>query len=152
MSTTHMLPPPPTPPPPPLPGSPLPRPPPPAPLLPTETISGFGALAGVFPQMKGDLSVVTGQLSCLMDQSRGKLLPERRSREMTSSDPAPSPRSLGVPDPGTWRQGGEGGVVKLGLHVVLHTLNQCQRAGEYTRPLGCDLNSKSFFHILKRFQ
>jgi hypothetical protein len=75
--------------------------------------------------MKGDPSVVTGVVSYLMDQSSGKLPPERKGQEMTSSDPTPSPQSLGVPDPGTWRQGG-GGVVKLGLHMVLHTPIVCQ--------------------------
>jgi hypothetical protein len=42
-------------------------------------------------------------------ESLGKILPERKSREMTSSDSAPSPYSLGVPDPGTWGQGKGGG-------------------------------------------
>jgi hypothetical protein len=74
--------------------------------------------------MKGDLSVVTSMLSYLTDQSRGKSPPERRSQEMTSSDPAPSARSLGVPDPGTWRQGeGEGGGNSLALHVSSFLIN-----------------------------
>ena len=58
--------------------------------------------------MKGEPSVLAGIVSYMMDQSRGKPPPECKGREMTSSDPAPSPCSLGVPDPGTWRQGGEG--------------------------------------------
>ncbi len=47
-------------------------------------------------------------MSYLMDQSRGRIPPERKGQEMTSSDPAPSRCSLGVPDSGTWRQGGGG--------------------------------------------
>jgi hypothetical protein len=43
-------------------------------------------------------SIMTVPLTYLMDQSRWKIQPERRSQEMTSSDPAPSPGSLGVPD------------------------------------------------------
>jgi hypothetical protein len=109
--------------PPPLLGSLPPPPTPPAPLLLGETSSGSGALAGVFSQEKGDPSVMTERLSYLMDQSRGRVLPERRGQEMTSGDPAPFPDSLGVPDSGIWRQGEEGGGVKLGLHVVPHTLN-----------------------------
>jgi hypothetical protein len=84
--------------------------------------------------MKGDASVMTGRMSYLIDQSRGRILPERKGREMTSSDPAPSPCSLGVPDPGTWRQGG--GVVKLGLHVVLPYIRPlCARELENTQDL-----------------
>jgi hypothetical protein len=99
---------------------------PPAPLLLARTISGSGsgALTGVFPQMKGEASVVTRRVSYLMDQSRGKILPECKSWEMTSIDSTLSPCSLGVPDPGTWGQG-KGGVAKLGLHLVPHTLNEC---------------------------
>jgi hypothetical protein len=85
----------------------------PASLLLAETISGSGALAGVFPKMKGDPSVVTELVSHLMDQSRGKSPPERKGREMTSSDPAPSPCSLGVPDPGTPREQGNPGTFPL---------------------------------------
>ncbi len=73
------------------------------------TSSGSGALAGVFSQEKGDPSIMTVQLSYLMGRSRGRIPLERRSQEMTSSDPAPFPGSLGVPDSGTWRQGEGGG-------------------------------------------
>jgi hypothetical protein len=124
--TTHAFPPsPPSPPtyPPPLLGS---LPPssatPPAPLLLGETSLALVLWQGCSLKEKGDSSVISAQLSYLMDQSRGRILPERRSQEMTSSDPAPFPGSLGVPHSGTWRQG-EGGGAKLGLHVVPHTFN-----------------------------
>jgi hypothetical protein len=84
--------PPPPPPSPPLLGSPLPAPhPPPAPSLLGELSYGSGALAGVFSQEKGNPTVMTERLSYLMDQSRGRILLECRSQEMTSGDPAPLP-------------------------------------------------------------
>jgi hypothetical protein len=72
----------------------------PSPLLPHppsskvvgRDISGSGALAGVFSQEEGGPSVMTGRLSYLMDQSCGRILPERRSQEMTSSNAAPFPQ------------------------------------------------------------
>ncbi len=71
--------------------------------------------------MKGDPSVVTGHVSYLMDQSRGRVLPEYRGREMTSGDLAPPPIPLVSLRQGHGDKGG--GAVKLGLHVVPHTLN-----------------------------
>ncbi len=104
-STTHMLPHPPSPPPPtpPLSGSPSPLFIPPPPLLQS---SAPAHLQGCSPVMMGDPSVVTGAVSYLMDQSCGK--PCQSIGVGTSSDPTPSLRPLGVPEPGTPRQG-EGG-------------------------------------------
>jgi hypothetical protein len=109
--TTHAFPP-----------SPLPPSYPPPPLVPSpllphpqlrcwwgETSLALVLWQGCSLKEKGDSSVMTAQLSYLMDQSRGRILPERRSQEMTSSDPAPFPSSLGFPDSGTWRQGEGGG-------------------------------------------
>jgi hypothetical protein len=66
--------------------------------------------------MMGDPSVMAGELSYLMDQSRGKLLSERRSQEVTSSDPAPS-RFLWAPELGTQRPGGGGAGIAWLSHV-----------------------------------
>ena len=67
-----------------------------------------------------------------MDQSRGRILPERRSQEMTSSDQAPFPGSLGVPDSGTWRQGEGGG--KL-AYTWSHIRSISDRELEHTQDL-----------------
>ncbi len=90
-NTTHAFPPSPTPPPPacltsspwfPHPFSPHPfspqSPPPPSSVVVGRDISGSGAPAGVFSQKKGDPSNMTVALTCLMDQSRGRIRPERR--------------------------------------------------------------------------
>ncbi len=48
-----------------------------------------------------------------------------------------------------WRQmgGGGGGGVRLGLHVVhKRPISTRELTAAYTRPLGCDLNSKFFFY------
>ena len=70
---------------------------------------------------------------------------------MTDSAPSPlHPGSFGVPGQGLgdkwgWRGGGG---VKLGLHVVhIRPISTRELAAAYTRPLGCDLNSKFFFHV-----
>ncbi len=48
--------------------------------------------------------------------------------------------------------GGGGGGVRLGLHVVhIRPISTRELAAAYTRPLGCDLNSKFFFIISCEF-
>jgi hypothetical protein len=67
---------------------------------------------------------------------------------MTNSDPSPlHPGSFGVPGQGLGDKGGGGrGGVRLGLHVVhIRPTSTRELAAAYTRPLGCDLNSKFFF-------
>ncbi len=70
-------------------------------------------LQGCSLVIMGDPSAVTGAMSYLMDQSRGKPPPERRSWEMTSSDPAPSTSPLVPLSQGHWDKGGEGGGVVI---------------------------------------
>jgi hypothetical protein len=113
-------------------------------------IFGSGAPTGVFSPEKGDPSDVTvaadifdgsepwensvGAQEAGDDQQR--LLP-------------PPPRLLWSPWSGTWRQmkGGGGGGVRLRLHVVhIRPISTRELAAAYTRPLGCDLNSKFFFY------
>ena len=68
---------------------------------------------------------------------------------MAGSGSSPShPSSLVVPGRG-WRQigGWGGGGYGLGLHVVLMCpISTKETAAAYTRPLGCDLNSKFFLY------
>jgi hypothetical protein len=92
-----------------------------APLLLGETSLALVLWQGCSLKEKGDSSVMTAQLSYLMDQSCGRILAERRSQEMTSSDPAPFPAPLVSLIQGHGDKG-KGGA-KLGLHVVPHTLN-----------------------------
>jgi hypothetical protein len=92
------LPPPPPPASPPLLGSlPPSSPTPPSSVVVGRDISGSGAPAGVFSQEKGDPSIMTVPLTYLMDQSCGRIRPERRRQEMTSSNPAPLLRLLWCP-------------------------------------------------------
>jgi hypothetical protein len=82
-----------------------------------------------------------------MDQCRGRILSEHRRKEMTNSDPSPlHPGSFGVPGQGLETNGGwRGGGIRLGLHMVhIHPISIRELAAAYTRPLGCDLNSKFF--------
>jgi hypothetical protein len=87
-----------------------------------------------------------------MDQSRGKPLLERMSRELTSRlRPLP-----GHPEP--LRQGPEGGgggaVIAWPLHVgPTRTPIVCRIAKGETQIFGCDLNSKfSFINTVKNLQ
>ncbi len=97
--------------------SPPPHPPPPL-LLPRTMTPA--RLQGRSPTVMGDPSVMTVAMSYffLMDQSHGKPLPERMSREVTSSDPTPS-QSLRAPEVGTHRpgEGGGGAVIAWPSHV-----------------------------------
>jgi hypothetical protein len=68
---------------------------------------------------------------------------------MTNSNPSPSPGSFGVPGQGIKRQMGmEGGRGKawLARGPTYTQISTGELAAAYTRPLGCDLNSKFFFH------
>jgi len=82
-------------------------------------------------------------------QSRERMQWEPGRQEMAGSGSLPShPSSLVVPDRG-WRQigGWGGGGYGLGLHVVLMCpISTRETAAAYTRPLGCDLNSKFFLY------
>ncbi len=115
---------------------------PPPPLLLAKTIFGSGALAGVFPCDDG-WSISCDRCRVISDGSDPwETLLERRSREMTSSDPAPSSGPLVSLSQGN---GGGRGVAIAWPHTwVLHTLIVSWNAEEDTRPVGCDLNSKFF--------
>jgi hypothetical protein len=76
---------------------PSPSPPPPSSVVVGRDISGSGAPAGVFSQERGDPSIMTVPMAYLMDQSRGRIRPEHRRQEMTSSSPSPLPRLLWCP-------------------------------------------------------
>ncbi len=65
------------------------------------------------------------QCHILMEQSRGKPLLERMSREVTSSNPAPS-RSLRAPEVGTETSGKGGGGNSLALTCGSHTHTHCE--------------------------
>jgi hypothetical protein len=60
-------------------------------------VSGSGTQAGVFSQEKGGPSNMTGPLTYLMDQSRGRIRPEPERQEMTNRIPPPLPRLLWCP-------------------------------------------------------
>jgi hypothetical protein len=82
-----------------------------------------------------------------MDQSCGKPLTERMSREMTSSDapPPPPPRPLRAPEPGT-RRLGTGGGNGLAFHVG-PTYIRCELdCWRRYKTFGYDLNSKFFLY------
>jgi hypothetical protein len=74
-------------------------------------------LQGCSPMVIGDPSVMTAAMSYL-DRSKpcGKPLPELRSREVTSGDPALS-LSLRAPEEGAQRLGGGGAVITWPSHV-----------------------------------
>ncbi len=128
--------------------------PPPSPILPPTSVaaqnivSGSVALAGAFPLW---LRVVCQiwQVPChiLIDQSHGKPLQERMSRELTGSDPAPFPVTR-APEAGTQGPGGRGGIVNSlararGSHI--HTL-WARLLKKKHEIFGCDLNSKFSFY------
>ncbi len=69
---------------------------------------------------------------------------------MTGSDPAPSPHSLGVPDPGTRRQGGGGGGGNsLILHVGPTYAHWGLESWRKHKTFGCDLNNKFLLIIIE---
>ncbi len=80
-------------------------------------------------------------------QSSERMRSEHRRQEMADSGSSPfHPSSLVVPGR-DWRRigGGEEGH-GLGLHVVLiRPISTREMTAAYTRPLGCDLNSKFFY-------
>ncbi len=82
-----------------------------------------------------------------MGQSRERMRSEHRRQEMAGSGSSPShPSSLVVPDRGWKQMGGGGEGHGLGLHVVLICpISTRETAAAYTRSLGCDLNSSSFY-------
>ncbi len=69
---------------------------------------------------------------------------------MTNSNPSPYPGSFGVPGQGLkdkwgWRGGGRG-KAWLSRGPTYTQISTGELAAAYTRPLGCDLNSKFFFY------
>ncbi len=66
---------------------------------------------------------------------------------MTNSDPSPRhPGSFGVPGQGLETNGGGRGGGRGKAWVARGPISSRELAAAYTRPLGCDLNSKFFFY------
>ncbi len=102
----------------------FPHPPPQAPLLLSGTSLTLGLRQGCSLQRRATHQMRQVRLAYLMGQSRGRIRSELRGAGDDQQQPLPLPRLLWCPWLGTWRQMGMGGGggVKLGLHMVLHTL------------------------------
>ena len=88
-------------------------------------------------------------------QSRERMRSGPRRQEMTNNGSSPPHPHPPVPlTEGRRQMGGWGGGVWLGSPRGLFTcpISTTERTAAYTRPLGCDLNSKFFSYIIEWIQ
>jgi hypothetical protein len=96
--------------------------------------------------------ICQGPLTYMEGQSRERMRSGPRRQEMTHSGSSPSRPRPPVPlTEGRRQMGGWGGGVWLGSPRGLFTcpISTTEKTAAYTRPLGCDLNSKFFSCIIE---